>query len=450
MKPGFTRVTETEEGEGLMRSQGRALSILGLWLMGTLIPGLTWAGGLILYEINAPITGTASAGWAANAQDASTAFTNPAGMTRLDRSQLLVGAQPLIISSEFRSGDGTRVLGGGDDTGDASSVMPSLSGYYVHSFNDRVKVGISSLSYFGLGIDYGNSWVGRYHIEQGDFITATLSPSVGYKVTDWLSVGAMFNVVVAYLKSETGVNNIREQLGDGQVSLKDYEFGFGGGAGILIEPSKNTRIGVAYYSPVELTFEDNLQFDGLGRGLQALLGGLGLLDSDLKLKFTIPQWVMVSAYQQVTDDFALMANVGWQNWSQFGKVDIGLQLDTDLIPASRSVTKDLNLKDTWHFAIGGQYRIAKPWLLSAGFAYDTSPMSIENRSPALPLDRNFRYSGGIQYDWSQNLTLGLAYTFIDGGSAKLDVQGGPVVGSLQGDYDPNSINVVNVNLIYRF
>jgi long-chain fatty acid transport protein len=108
------------------------------------------------------------------------------------------------------------------------------------------------------------------------------------------------------------------------------------------------------------------------------------------------------------------------------------------------------LKDTWHFAIGGQYRIAKPWLLSAGFAYNTSPMSVSDRSPSLPLDRTFRYSGGIQYDWSKNMTLGLACTFIDAGSSRIDKTGGPLVGNLQGDYDPNYINIVNLNLIYRF
>lgn len=77
-------------------------------------------------------------------------------------------------------------------------------------------------------------------------------------------------------------------------------------------------------------------------------------------------------------------------------------------------------------------------------------MTRSNRSPSLPLDRTIRYAGGIQYDWTQNLTLGLAYTFIDAGEAAIDKEGGPFVGTLQGDYDPNCINVVNVNLIYKF
>ena len=53
-----------------------------------------WAGGPAPYEIGTPDLGLASAGWAARAQDAATVATNPAGMTRLDRSQVLIGVQP--------------------------------------------------------------------------------------------------------------------------------------------------------------------------------------------------------------------------------------------------------------------------------------------------------------------------------------------------------------------
>jgi long-chain fatty acid transport protein len=114
------------------------------------------------------------------------------------------------------------------------------------------------------------------------------------------------------------------------------------------------------------------------------------------------------------------------------------------------LTANLKMKDTWHGAIGAQYRIAKPWLLSVGFAYDSSPFSTADRSPTMPFDRTLRYAAGIQYDYSPNLTLGLAYEFIDFGSAKIDKTGGPFVGSLVGEYDSYNANIVNLNLIYKF
>jgi long-chain fatty acid transport protein len=408
-----------------------------------LFSSLGFASGLILYEINSPLTGTASAGWAALAEDASTAFTNPAGMTRLDRSQVLVGAQPLIITSKFNSSSATTFSG--TDGGNAGGVIPSLGGYYVHSFSDRFKAGFSLLSYFGLGLDYGDNWVGRYYVEKSDFLTLAMSPSLAYKVNDWLSIGAMFNVLYSMLHSQTAIRNVLVEP-DGQLKYEDDDFGFGGGFGLLIEPRTGTRFGVTYYSPVNVSFNDVPELNGVGPVLDGILTRLGMIGTKVGMDFTIPQWIMASAYQQLTDRFAIMGNFGWQDWSQFGDVDISLSVNPE---TTKSFNNNVGFKDTWHAAIGAQYRVSEPWLLSAGFAYDSSPCNDSNRSPDMPFDRTFRYAAGVQYDWSKNLTLGLAYEFIDLGSAGIDKEGF-LRGNLVGDYSPNNVNVVNVNLIYRF
>lgn len=403
----------------------------------------SFAAGMILYEINSPLTGTASAGWAALANDASTAFTNPAGMTRLDRSQLLVGAQPLIITSKFNPSPSTTF--GGTDGGNAGGVIPSLGGYYVHSVSDRFKLGFSLLSYFGLGIDYGDNWVGRYWVEKSDFLTLAMSPSAAYKVNDWLSIGVMLKVLYSKLNTQSAIRNFFAEA-DGQLKYEDDDFGFGGGFGLLIEPRKGTRFGVTYYLPVEVSFNEVPELKGVGPILGGLLSRLGMNGRSVGMDFTIPQWIMVSGYQQITEKLAIMGNFGWQDWSQFGNVDISLSVNPE---TTRSFNNNLGFKDTWHAAIGAQYRVSEPWLLSAGFAYDSSPSDASNRSPDLPFDRNFRYAAGVQYDWSKNLTLGLAYEFIDLGSASINKEGF-LRGNLVGDYGTNHVNVVNVNLIYRF
>jgi long-chain fatty acid transport protein len=191
-----------------------------------------------------------------------------------------------------------------------------------------------------------------------------------------------------------------------------------------------------------LNFNSTPSFSGLAPVMSKLMMG-----RQVDLTFTVPQWVMVSGYHQVTDNLALMANLGWQNWKQFGSVDLALQVDP---LRTENLTTNLNMDNTWHGALGMQYRIGKPWLLSVGFAYDSSPMSETNRSPSLPLDRTWRGAAGIQYDWSQNLTLGFAYEYINLGSADLNKTGSLFVGDLVGDYSPNMVNVVNLNLIYKF
>lgn len=57
------------------------------------------AGGIFLYEVGTEDMGLAAAGYAARAQDAATVLTNPAGMVRLEGSQVLLGTQLLYSTT---------------------------------------------------------------------------------------------------------------------------------------------------------------------------------------------------------------------------------------------------------------------------------------------------------------------------------------------------------------
>src|SRR5574341_1071019 len=94
-----------------------------------LSPAPLWAGGLWLYEMGTADMGTASAGRAALAQDAATAFGNPAGMTRLDRPELLAGAQLLVSQSEFETGPATTTAGARGTS--AASCPEAISSTYI-------------------------------------------------------------------------------------------------------------------------------------------------------------------------------------------------------------------------------------------------------------------------------------------------------------------------------
>lgn len=58
-----------------------AVTILTVGLM---MPNASHAGGLFLTEFGTEDVALAGAGWAARAEDASTLFKNPAGMSRLE------------------------------------------------------------------------------------------------------------------------------------------------------------------------------------------------------------------------------------------------------------------------------------------------------------------------------------------------------------------------------
>ncbi len=270
------------------------------------------AGGLWLYEVATPRIGLAGAGWAAGARYASTAFTNPAGMTRFHKSQFVLGIVPLNVKLKFTPNSGTTTSGGGGS--DAGGIAPAGALFFVHNTSERFKLGISVGSYAGLGVDFDDDWAGRYYIQKGLLLTFGVTPVAAYQVSDKFSIGGGPIFMLGQLDNEVAVNNIDPGLPDGQLKTQDTGFGLGGTAGVLFQASDRTRFGLNYISPVNIDLEDVADIEGLGPGLEAILNARGLLGNKLDVSLEIPQQLMFSAFHEFSERLAVMGNVGWKNW----------------------------------------------------------------------------------------------------------------------------------------
>ena len=409
-----------------------------------LLSGPAWAAGIALYETGAPDLGTASAGRAAMAADASTVATNPAGMTLLDRTQLMITSGAMLPVINFDRGPKTDVPGGGGGGGNAGVFFPIGGVFYAQKITDRLWLGAALYSNFGLASDYSLNWVGRYYLTNASIITGQVNPNIAYRVNDWLSVGAGFSFSVARFKTQAKINNILPRFGDGGLSIESWDEAFGGNIGFLLRPTSKLRLGLTYNSPVDFKFGFHPFLTNLGPGLRAALKRSGLLGAKVNLGQTEPMQFMASTLYQFTPEFALMGNLGWQNWSQFGQTTLGISAQTQ-----KTLAVNLHYNDTLQIAFGGQYRLARRWLWSAGFAYDSSPVSEANRTANLPLDRQLRYGTGIQYEINDDLVLGIANEVLDGSNAPYDVKRGPLAGRVQGDFSTNIINFLGINLVWK-
>jgi long-chain fatty acid transport protein len=406
------------------------------------IAEMAGAAGIQLYEIATPDVGLASAGYSARAQDASTLFKNPAGMSRLDSPQFQGGLQVTYGSVEFSPNANTSARLGTDDGGVAVGALPAASGFYVHPIGEKVRVGLGSFSNFGLAESYDNGWVGRYYVQEGALIGVSIMPAASVQVTDWLSIGAGLNAMYGYLDTKVAVNNLEPTQGDGQLKVQDTTWGFGANVGILIEPEKGTRFGITYTSPVNLDFADRPSFSNLGPGLAAILANPGTLD----LGMQVPQGVMFGAYHEFTDKFAMMVDFGWQNWEAFAKVDVGVQSGT-----SSDLTVDLKYQNAWHGAVGAIYKLTEKWQLTTGFAYDSSAASDDNRTVTLPMGEAWRIGLGASWQMSEKINVNAGYEFLWAGSMSVD-QGTDLSlrGRVAGDYADAWFSFFTLNLTWKF
>lgn len=237
-----------------------------------------------------------------------------------------------------------------------------------------------------------------------------------------MSIGGGADIYYGYLKEELALFNPLSP--DGEIDMEYHNWGVGYNLGVLFEPSGKTRIGIAYRSEVNLTLKGDIDFSNIG----IIWTRAGLEDTFAKTDFTIPGSIMASLYQEINEKLAIVFDVGWQDWSSMKKTKITTETGT-------TVSIDRNWKDTWRVGGGVHYRISKPLLLKMGVSYDSNPVSESNRLPDIPVDRQWRYAAGLDYDVNNNTVVSLNLEFVDLGKAPIDhqmIQGGR---RLSGDYD---------------
>jgi long-chain fatty acid transport protein len=311
--------------------------------------------------------------------------------------------------------------------------LPGTSLFITYPVTEKLTVGFGTFSYFGLSENYGDIWTGRYYIQNATLLGLTLMPAASFKVNDWLSIGGGLNAMFGYLNSQVAVKRPLN-LPDGQMTIKDGEWGFGGNAGVMIQPCQGTRIGVNYLSEVKLDFRDK-------PGFSSNLGSL--LAPNLNLGMTVPQSVMVGVYQELNDQWAIMADVGWQNWHKFGEIAVG-------VDAGTVTTTQLHFDDTWHGAIGAQYKASDKWQFTGGFAYDSSAVSDANRSVVLPMGETYRFGLGALWKYSKSVDLIAGYELAWSGNLPVTQGVGTSRGEVSGTFNNAFFTFFSLGLNWRF
>lgn len=407
----------------------------GLMIITPFVSVSVSAAGLWLYEAATPEMGTASAGRNATANSASTASFNPAGMTRLERDELMVGIQPMYYKARFDIDDGSG--SGGGDGGNAGGWIGVASLNYVHELAPDLKLGLASGSYLGLGLDFGSDWGGRYFVTEAEFLTFMTAVNLGYKVNEQLSVGGGVNIVYSSLTQEMQWDNPGD-IPDSKIKIDDSDIGYGFNLALLYEFTPSTRVGLTYLSEVEFDFKDAVDTSSLVGRTGQLFG-----DGKVDLEMSLPQAVSLSLFHQLDEKWALLGSAGWQEWSEFGKTDLKFsQLGEH--------QDDRDFNNTWSLGVGFHYQLSEPWILMTGVTYDSSPVSKKDRTIDMPLDRQIRYAVGASYLYSNDLTISAAYELLDAGKAKVDQSGMPRQGTLNGEFDKHYLHIFNVNASWKF
>lgn len=385
--------------------------------------GSAYAAAYQLYEVGAPINGTAAVGQAALADDdASTAYFNPAGMTLLPNTEFMLAGQMLLPYINFRANSFNTISGG--NGGNAGLLTPGMSMFFVYNQSPCLKFGLALTSPYGGALNYTDGWEGRFDVQDVMFYTINLNPSLAFRFTDWVSVGLGFSVEYMNLMQTVALPNPEDPGVDGQINIKVSNTRPGFNAGLLFTPVDGMKLGLAYRSQILHKLGGDLTFYRL------------VNNPAVTIRMNMPTTITLSYAQEIYCYGKLLAEFGWADWSSMRNSVLNV--------AGFTFSTPLHWNNTYRYGIGGQLNINPALILQAGFSYDTSPTKTSRRLPELPMDRQIRIGAGLLLNMSSNIQLGTSYEYINMGSA--DIHNTSLVGTLSGRYVRNYVNAVQFSV----
>ena len=397
------------------------------------------AAGFGLSEQSGSGLGNSFAGAAAIAEDASTVYANPAGMTYIEGTQAAGVLHLIKPSIEFNndgnSAPGTaRPLGGeGGEAGDLAYV-PNF--YFVMPINDQTKFGLGVNAPFGLKTEYDKDWIGRFQGIKSELKTININPSLAFKVNEQLSLGFGISAMWAQAELSSAVN-----LGVAERSstVKGDDWGFGYNLGAIYQVTKDSRIGFSYRSKVDQHLKGDVKFS---------VSNGPTLNGDVNADITLPESLSLSGFSKLNDTWDVMADATWTRWSRFQELaiyrDNGAPLTTPTIE---------NWNNTMRYSVAVNYHYSNTIKLRAGLAYDEGPVSEQFRTTRIPdNDRKWISLGaGWQATPSTKLDIGYAHLFISDTDINDDQRSALPLGKgrVSGEYD-GSVDILSMQVTHNF
>ncbi|WNW11414.1 outer membrane protein transport protein [Pseudomonas sp. DTU_2021_1001937_2_SI_NGA_ILE_001] len=402
------------------------------------------ASGFALNEQSISGMGSAFAGRASSAEDASTVSGNPAGMAFIKREQINLGAAAIFAKTDIHDGRGTF---GGSNDGDMVPAIAVPMGYYVKPLNEQWTFGLGVYAPFGLLTDYEGGFAGRYWADKSEVKVVTVQPTISYAFNDRVSIGfgPTFNRIEGELSSRT-LNAASPGLNDGKVTIQGDDTAVGFNVGLMIQATDSTRVGLAYRSKVDYKLTGKTKVEG--PGFSVFSGQKYKASLDIET----PESAELSITHKLDDQWTLYAGSTFTRWSRLESLNVinsgvPAQLGGAAGPVGR-ISEVQEWRDTWYHAIGAAYKVNNQWTLRTGLAMDQSPVSNSHRSPRIPTGDRKIFSLGAAYSPTDDITIDFAYLYLREDEAKIR-DASATKGAYSADFR-NSAHTLGTSLTYKF
>lgn len=388
------------------------------------LPAMTVASGFQLWEQDAASIGNFHAGYAAEANDASTSWYNPAGIMRLKNQQVVAALNRVSTDFTYR-GDitvnqlfGTYHAANIKANGGTTNLVPAL--HYVAPINDQFGFGFSVTVPFGLKTDYGIKTPLRLATTRTAITVVDISPAFAFRANNQWSFGAGLDIQRASAELNSAAALVLEgQLLQPTMSTnKAHDTGYGYHVGALYEVTPSTRFGISYHSAVDHKLKGKSKF--VGDLAKMANNGQDIVSYDAQTKIKLPAYTAASVYHDVTPDWALLGSVVYTGWhtiknltlENVASIQLGSPFPFPPVPAKISIVLPEHFRDTINVSVGTNYKLTDKFMVRGGLSYDPTPVRNHYRTVQLPDNDRYIVAAGAHYQASRTIGFDVGFAHV--------------------------------------
>lgn len=332
---------------------------------------------------------------------ASSAYFNPAMMglgEGENKIRIEAGASFIFSNVAYQS----QLTGTTERTDNPTGTPFYLYGTY--DVNEKVSVGLAIYTPFGSSVDWGDDWTGKNLIQDISLRAIFVQPTVSYKITDDLRIGAGFS----YVDGAVEINRaLPAPIGNNNtVNLEGSTNAFGFNTGLYYQASEKLSIGFTYKSQVDVELEGG----DVDFSVDPILAS-GFPDTEFDATLPLPAMTSIGIGYQHSEKLLLSVELNMVAWSAYESLDFDFKDNTSSLDDSKNPR---NYEDAIIVRVGGQYTLNENVKLRAGAYYDQSPIQDEYFNPETPNTDNIGLTLGFSYEVGDSFGIDASFLSIIG------------------------------------
>ena len=381
----------------------KSLLLLCLACALTLSAPTAFSLGFRIADQNAEATARGDA-FAATADNPSAVYYNPAGITQLEGTRVLLGTYATTLRERVDP-----AAPGAEAFSNTNHEFQFAPQFFVTSKAKGcpIAVGLGVYVPYGLGLEYPDDTPFRTSARKGKIIYVAINPVIAWKISDSLSVAAGPSVNYGSAELQQGViaeGDTFKFRGDGI----SYSFS----AGIKWDPHRMHHFGITYHSAASIDFEGHTTLHTDPFTVATPFGPFPVAGIDRReeaeARFHIPQNIVFGYSFTPTPEWNFEFNADWTDWQRLKVVTLRQE-------NSGNISIPFNWQSSWFWEFGATRKFSNGWQASVGYIWSENSISNDSFSPVVPdsnrhvLSAGFgqkreRFNWNIAYQWAYGPT----------------------------------------------